>query len=305
VAVTLAPGVTEPRTRWHAHPYNRPRYYRLAAATAPRLPRPLRAWLATRLAGTLASRFPEERAAVRRNLARVHPDHEPAWLDAAVDRVFQRFAVCFADLLSLNRGPQSGLWRYVKEANDQEPTRAALAQGRGCVSITAHLGNWELAGRLLASLGRPVHVVMAPEVDPAVGALLDRGGHPGVRFVRMTSPVVVVELIGALRRGEVVAFQLDRAIGGRGDAEVPFFGAPATFPLGPFLTAAAAGAPVVPAFCVLEPDGAYRLHVEPAISVSRGFEGEALRAAVAILERQVRAHWDQWFNFYDVWKHAA
>jgi lauroyl/myristoyl acyltransferase len=242
---------------------------------------------------------------VRRNLARVHPEREPAWLDAAVDRVFERFAVCFADLISLNRGPQSALSRHVKGIDWQTSTRDALARGRGCVSITAHLGNWELAGRLLAVLGRPVHVVMAPEVDPAVGALLDGWAPPGVRFVRLTSPVVAVELVGALRRGDVVAFQLDRALGGRGDVEVPFFGAPATFPLGPFLTAAAAGAPVVAAFCVLEPDGTYRLHVEPELSVSRGAEGEALRAAVAILERRVRAHWDQWFNFYDVWRPVA
>ncbi len=303
--MSVVPGVAAPPARWHAHGYNRSRYYRVAAATAPRLPRRLRAWLAIRLAGVLAARFPAERAAVRRNLARVHPAGDPAWLDAAVDRVFDRFAVCFADLLSLNRGPQSGLWRHVKGIDSQEPTREALARGRGCVSITAHLGNWELAGRLLTVLGRPVHVVMAPEADPAVGVLLDRGGHPGVRFVRVTSPVVAVELVSALRRGDVVAFQLDRAIGGRGDAEVPFFGAPATFPLGPFLTAAAAGAPVVPAFCVLEPDGTYRVHVEPALTVSRGAEAEALRAAVAILERQVRAHWDQWFNFYDVWGPAA
>jgi lauroyl/myristoyl acyltransferase len=305
VAVTLAPGVGAPRARWHAHPYNRSRYYRIAATAAPRLPRPLRVWLAARLGGALAARFPEERGAVRRNLARVHPDRAPAWLDAAVDRVFSRFAVCFADLLSSSRGPRSGLWRHVAGIEGQEPTREALARGRGCVSVTAHLGNWGLAGRLLAVLGRPVHVVMAPEVDPAVGALLDRGAPPGVRFVRLTSPVVGIELVAALRRGDVVAFQLDRAIGGRGDAAVPFFGAPATFPLGPFVTAAAAGAPVVPAFCVLEPGGGYRLHVEPAIDVPRGAESAALRAGVAILERYVHAHWDQWFNFYDVWEGAA
>jgi lauroyl/myristoyl acyltransferase len=305
VDVTLAPAVDASRARWHAHPYNRSRYYRLAAAAAPRLPRPVRVWLAERLAGAMMARFPAERAAVRRNLERVHPERGVAWLDAAVARVFARFAVCFADLLSLNRGPESGLWRHVAGIDGQEPTRDALARGRGCVSVTAHLGNWELAGRLLATLGRPVHVVMAPEADPRVGALLDRGGHPGVRFVRLTSPVVGVELVAALRRGEVVAFQLDRAVGGRGDAAVPFFGAPATFPLGPFVMAAAAGAPVVPAFCVLEPDGSYRLHVEPAFAVSRGAEVEALHAAVATLERYVRMHWDQWFNFYDVWECAA
>jgi lauroyl/myristoyl acyltransferase len=292
-------------TRWHAHPYNRSRYYRLAAAAAPRLPRALRMWVAGRVAGALGARFPAERAAVRRNLARVHPERGPAWLDAAVDRVFERFAVCFADLLSLDRRPNADLWRHVAGGGEQAPTRAALAQGRGCVSITAHLGNWQLAGRLLAVMDRPVHVVMAPEADPAVGALLDRGAPPGVRFVRLNSPVVGVELVAALRRGEVVAFQLDRAIGGRGDAEAPFFGAPARFPLGPFVIAAAAGAPVVPAFCVLEPGSAYRIHVEPALSVSRGAEVEALRAAVGILERYVRAYWDQWFNFYDVWEPVA
>jgi lauroyl/myristoyl acyltransferase len=261
-------------------------------------------WVAGRVAGALGTRFPAERAAVRRNLARVHPERGPAWLDTAVHRVFERFAVCFADLLALDGRSPADLWRHVAGA-EQEPTRAALAQGRGCVSITAHLGNWQLAGRLLAVMGRPVHVVMAPEADPAVGVLLDRAAPPGVRFVRLTSPVVGVELVAALRRGEVVAFQLDRAIGGRGDAEAPFFGARATFPLGPFVIAAVAGAPVVPVFCVLEPDGAYRIHVEPALSVSRGAEIAALRTAVALLERYVRAHWDQWFNFYDVWEPAA
>ncbi len=42
---------TSPRplglSRWYAHPYNRPGYYRLALAAAPRLPRRLRRWVAT------------------------------------------------------------------------------------------------------------------------------------------------------------------------------------------------------------------------------------------------------------------
>ena len=76
--------------------------------------------------GLLLARFPAERAAVRRNLTRIQPGHGPVWLDAAVDRVFARFAVCFADLLSLNRGPRSGLWRHVIGIDGQEPTREAL-----------------------------------------------------------------------------------------------------------------------------------------------------------------------------------
>lgn len=296
-----SPAAARALPRWHAHPYNRAGYYRLALAAAPRLPRPVRGWLAVRAGRLLAPRFVAERAAVRRNLARVHPERGAAWLDAAVTRVFERFAVCFADLLSLNRAPTASVWRHVSGVREQDPTREALARGRGCVSVTAHLGNWELAGRLLAPLGHRVHVVMAPEADPAIAQVL--AGRPGsqVRFLRLDSPLVSVQLVSALRRGEVVAFQMDRALGGRGDARVPFFGAAASFPIGPFVVAAAAGAPVVPAFCVLDGRGGYRLCVEPAIEVKRGEEPEALARAVSVLERYVTAHWDQWFNFFDVW----
>jgi predicted LPLAT superfamily acyltransferase len=39
--------------------------------------------------------------------------------------------------------------------------------------------------------------------------------------------------------------------------------------------------------------------------VSSGAEAAALAAAVAVLERYVARHWDQWFNFYDVWESSA
>ena len=140
-------------------------------------------------------------------------------------------------------------------------------------------------------------------VGPPAQAAFDKQGKPtqaAIGFAKKNGADPA-----ALRRGEIVAFQLDRTMGGRGDGTVPFFGAPARFPLGPFVIAAAAGAPVVPAFCVLERDGRYRLHVEPALTVSSGAEAAALAAAVAVLERYVARHWDQWFNFYDVWECAA
>ena len=292
--------------RWYAHPYNRPGYYRLALAAAPRLPRRLRRWVATGAVRVLRHGFLAERAAVRRNLARVHPGRDAAWLDGAVQRLFENFGVCFADLLSLNRGPAHRLWRHVAGVSGQEHADAALAAGgSGAIFITAHLGNWQLAGRLLGVFGRRVHVVMAPEQDPGLADLLGGGPDGGVRFVRRESPLISVKLVGALRRGDIVAFQVDRATGQRGDCRVPFFGAPAPFPLGPFVLAAGAGVPVLAAFCVLEPRGDYRLYVEPAFAVARGEEERGLARAVALLEGYVAAHAEQWFNFFDVWDDAG
>jgi KDO2-lipid IV(A) lauroyltransferase len=288
--------------RWYAHSYNRREYYRLALAAAPRLPRPMRRWLAAGAARVLRRGFAAEQAAVGRNLARVHPGRDAAWLEGTVRRVFENFGVCFADLLALNRGPVGRLWCHVAGTHGQEHADRALAGG-GVVFITAHLGNWQLAGRLLSTFGRRVYVVMAPEQDPGV-AVLVHGNGEAVRFVRRESPVVSVALMSALKRGDVVAFQVDRATGERGDYMVPFFGAPVPFPLGPFVMAAAASVPIVPAFCILEPGGDYRLFIEPTLKVARGEEVRGLGCVVALLERYVAEHADQWFNFFDVWNGA-
>jgi lauroyl/myristoyl acyltransferase len=282
--------------RWHAHAYNRAAVYRLGEALG-WLPRGLRLALARRL-GRLAPRFlPAERAAARKTLAIV-TGASGRRLDELTARLFSDFAMCFSDLVSADRGPAS---RALAHVNAVSGADGVARFATGIVSVTAHVGNWELAGRLLAAgASRRTHVVVAPDEAPALGRWVRRNGD-GVRFVPRAHPAVGVELLAALRRGEVVALQGDRAIGSRADVSIPFFGRPALFPLGPFLLARAAGVPVVPAFCVLDRGYRYTLRVGAPIAVERGDEERAARAWVGLLEDVVRDHPTQWFNFFDVW----
>jgi KDO2-lipid IV(A) lauroyltransferase len=284
--------------RWYTHGLNRPAVYRAGALLTGALPRPARLALARAIAPRVARWFPVERARVAANLTRVRPDAGPAERAALVDDVFRHFAICFTDLISTNRR-EARLDRLVARREGDAHLLAA-AEGRGLVLLTAHVGNWELGGRLLAArLGRPTHVVVAAEADPGVERFL-RGGPSPVHFVRRGDPTAALPLVAALRRNEVVAMQGDRALGTRGDAHVEFFGAPAAFPLGPFVLARAAGTSVVPAFCLLERDR-YTVVVAPAIPVSAGRETAALAAWVRVLEGIVRRAPEQWFNFFDVW----
>jgi KDO2-lipid IV(A) lauroyltransferase len=289
------------RPRWYSHGWNRVAYYRAATALAASLPRSARLGLARAAGRRLGGRFPAERAAVRANLRRVLPEATPARLDAAVGETFAAFAACFADLLTLNRRPAGTLRRWVSSATGEDHLEAALAADRGVILLTAHLGNWELGGRLLGPrLGRATHVVLSAEQDATLETYL-RTDTPGLHFVTRRHATSTLGLLAALRRREAVALQGDRPTGERGDTLVPFFGEPAAFPLGPFVLARAAGAPVVPAFCTMDAEARYRISIEPAIWVRRGEEAEALARMVGALERAVRAAPTQWFNFFDVW----
>jgi lauroyl/myristoyl acyltransferase len=293
------PGAASPD--WYSHGLNRLVYYRLAAGAAAALPRPLRLRLARGLGRLLARGLPAERRAVRGNLARVRPGASPAELEASVGETFANFGAFFADLLTLNRGPARALRACVERSDGEHHLDAALGAGRGVVLLTAHLGNWEFAGRLLSSRsGRTAHVVLSAEQDRSLERYLRLDG-PRLRFITRHRATSTLGLLAALRRAELVAMQADRPTGGRGDAIVPFFGEPAAFPVGPFVLARAAGAAVVPAFCVMAPGGRYGLEIDPPIWVKPGEEPTALATVVGALERVIRAYPTQWFNFYDAW----
>jgi lauroyl/myristoyl acyltransferase len=285
--------------RWYAHPYNRAVFYRLAGAAA-WLPRAARLRLAVAIGDVAAAVMPVERAVVRRNLEQV-TGAAGNRLDELTRDVFRNFAMCFADLVTTNRCSADRLARRVAPLDGA----ARLARSEtGFISLTAHLGNWELAGRMLAwKAARPTHVVVAEEEAPGLERWIRRDGA-GLRFVTRSQPTVALELLTALRRGEIVALQGDRALGGRGDVLTPFFGRPAPFPIGPFVLARASGAPLAPAFCVLATDRRYAMRLGEPFTVKAGGEEDALRRWVHLLEETVLAHATQWFNFFDVWNPA-
>jgi lauroyl/myristoyl acyltransferase len=286
------PGGLAPAPRWYTHPYNRPLVYRLTAALS-RLGRPTRLALARAVGALVAGWLPAERDAVRLTLATV-TGLGGAALDRLTRRTFAEFAMCFTDLVA----PPDRWQELVAAVRGREHLGSVPG---ALISLTAHVGNWDLAGRLLAAhTARPTRVVVAAEEVRALETWLRRHGA-GVRFVARGDPRLGVDLLAALRRGHVVAAQGDRALGNAGDVRVPFFGRPAPFPVGPFRLAGAARVPVLPAFCTLGSDGRYVLTLLPPLAVERGAEVDGLRAWVAALERVVAERPTQWFNFFNIW----
>jgi len=189
--------------------------------------------------------------------------------------------------------------------------RAALAEGRGVLLLTAHVGNWEAGGQLLARLDTPVTVTGFDNEVPAIRLLLDSAANAKFRLLPLTgSPTDIIPLMAALRRGEVVAMLGDRSYGSP-SARLPFLGSPAAFPVGAYVLAAMAGAPLVHAFSQREPGGHYRFfgfppqHLElPARNERDAYLKNCAGDFARNLETVIRRDPFQWYNFYSFWELA-
>ncbi|MEI6148000.1 MAG: hypothetical protein WCS01_02810 [bacterium] len=187
----------------------------------------------------------------------------------------------------------------------------ALKHGKGVILVSAHVGNWAAGGHLLRRLKTRVNLVALENEVQRIQRLFDRA-FPDKGFqVLSSSPdlsssVVIME---ALRNGEIVTFNGDRAVEGAASAEVAFFGEAADFPVGPYLLASVTGSPVIRVFAMRDGIDRYRFFCSPAEfveRVSRQKRKDAVRHVAADfaqdLEKVLRKYPFQWYNFYPFWK---
>ena len=185
-------------------------------------------------------------------------------------------------------------------------------QERGLILITAHLGNFEVGSMLPAQTeARRVHLVREPEVDREAQAFLEEvlGGFHQDRYrmhFQSDDPLQGLELVDALRRGEIVAVQGDRPRAGRRSIEATLFGKPFPLPAGPAALARTAGVQLLPVFVFREGRRRYRVVFRPPIRVAvtgdpAADRGAAMRQVAVEVEWAIRRAPHQWFCFRRLW----
>lgn len=182
-----------------------------------------------------------------------------------------------------------------------------LAQSRGMIVLTSHFGCWEIGARVMQKLDRPVNLVMATEANETVEhfAVRKKEQH-GLNVIHSDRSLFSsVEMIRALRRGEIVAIQLDRAAPGQVTQPIDFFGRPAAFQIGPFMLAKLAEVPIWPVYVVRMGRRKFRFLPEPLRYVDRRADRDevlrVMRDVIGSFEENVRTYPNQWFQFHRVW----
>lgn len=231
--------------------------------------------------------LPQQRRHIERNLKRLGLSSRTGAL-----RTFAAYAACLAEGMALSAGRRVTPKVQVDGAAHLD---AALADGRGVILVTAHVGPWDAAAPLLAQRrDLEVSVVMRREPDHRARDFHDalrEGG--GVQVLHVGGdPLDALSLRRGLGPGRALAFQLDRWQGS---------GIPEQVPEGPFRLAALTGAPLLGVFAARKAAFEYHLRIEaPRRFERRGDEtrlAEARREMLDVLLEWIRRHPTQWFDF--------
>ncbi len=274
-----------------------PWFYRLGFAAAQRIPTSVLYAVADVLgmATYLTCRAPVR--IVRANLGRVFPDASDWEISRLARRIFRNYARYLVDYGRFRWVPQEGFATVIPALEGGENLQEAFDAGRGVILVTGHIGNWELGGVSLGHRGMKVNVLTLPDGSRQIDAIrkVYRGQYAINTIVLDGSPFASLEMMVALKRGEMVAMLVDRW--GKADGVAsPFFGGIHHLPRGPFVLSRVTGATILPAFVVR--DGTcYRGIVEPPIVVEQEGLGPYAARISQALERVIRRYPEQWYNF--------
>jgi KDO2-lipid IV(A) lauroyltransferase len=223
--------------------------YRAGAVVASALPGEVAGTLVQGI-GALMGRMPDydgRRAVVASHMARVlgRPlgRRESGRM---VAEVFANYGRYWAESLCLPSRTKAEILAGVTTFG-WEHLQAALAEGKGAIVATPHLGGWEWGAMYLIAHGLPVTVAVEPLRPPDLFEWFARFREELGMQVVPVGPGAAGTILQALKDGHVVCLLSDRVVAQVSGAEVSFFGAPAMLPAGPVTLALRSGAPLMTA----------------------------------------------------------
>lgn len=218
--------------------------------------------------------------------------------------VFKNMAKNYFDLTKLSQLRSDNLERSVTIEGWDYLTKA-VTSARGTIIVTSHLGNFEVAAKVLALRGIKMTILVeAFDSTPFLRniAKLRQGNRSEIIPIGMRA---MRESLGILRRGGTLTIVCDRDIQ-RDGLKVKFFGEETSLPFGAVSLALRTGAAVVPIFGVRKSNSRFAICIEPPLRlIDTGNRSQSVKAnlerLVAVMERYIRQYPEQWVVLEPIW----
>lgn len=242
----------------------------------------------------------QKRRNLRKNLIKTGENAETL----TPGRLFKNFETQTLNILQIfasSRWSDSKIKGMV-EMDGKEELDKALAQGKGAILITAHIGNWELAALYLSSMGYKLYVVAGVQMNLLLtAAVRDAKEKRGIEVISPWDSYK--KFFNALNDNGLVALLLDGDIYSSA-ADVTFFGARTKMPRGPVSLSKKRGAPIIGGYCRRMKDGRFHIFCENVITAEEALlisAEDALKRVYKSIENYIQMNRDQWCIFRDLW----
>lgn len=175
------------------------------------------------LIGALAHRTDKRRAErSKANIRQSFPDWSERRVNDTAKASMQHLIRFVIETLHTPRLIHENTWPGRLETRQLGEAIAALNSNRPVILVTGHMGNFELLGYALATMGYPVDVLARPLDNPLVyDWLLGIRESKGMRVI--TKWDATDQMVGVLQRGGALAFIADQNAGEK-HLFVPFMG---------------------------------------------------------------------------------
>lgn len=247
-----------------------------------------------------------DRKAVYHNLKVIARDSS-ANLDHLTRDVFRNFGIYLVDFFRMRQMVTPTFIEQNIRVHNLQYMNEVKAKHRGGIFLTAHLGNWELGGVVMASLGYKIMAVALPHKERPVNDLFNQQ--------REDKGITVVPISQAIRRcmetiknNGLVALVGDRDFNLHGEL-LDFLGKKAIIPRGPAVLSLRTGAPIIPVFLTRDQNSKFDLHIcqpiyPPEDKIGQD-ESEAMLGIIKkylpVIEEFVRKYPSQWLMFRKFW----
>jgi len=192
----------------------------------------------------------------------------------------------------------------------RETLDALLAEGKGLILVTAHVGGWQLGLSTLKILGTPVTVVMHRNPEDVDRQYFEHGS--GEAPFQILDPASFLggslDMLRVLERGEILCIMGDRVLeDGSPTVDVDFLGGTVRMPYGPFKLASLTGAPLALIHSRKVSRNLFHIGISDVMRVPPGLGRRSVAfqpfvqrfaSSLADFTRDFPYHF---FNFFDMW----
>lgn len=181
--------------------------------------------------------------------------------------------------------------------------RAAAESGRGVVLFTGHCGNWEWMCAAIGLSGIRMNTVARQLYDERINDFIVASRRRfGVDTIGRGSASSGKEILQTLRHGDVLGMLIDQSLKVE-SVSLPFFGVPASTPVGPAKLAIRSGALAIAGFIHRDAEGIQHVHFQPPVDTAVCSDPIELTAMMTrAIEAQIRSVPEQWVWMHERWR---